>query len=204
MSLDRIRYADRTKENVSKALDKRSLQILAGLQKRKIVNLYKKDDNIYRYGISKSIYDKYLYGKRKSQQQNSQDTDQSDSTQQPKKWVLKLEERDAFTELLESQGYLVISNATDAERVSSMLEESIRMGLVLGTRAFNKKFYVALRSYINKYAPKIISFISESSKHVSEIAKEVGIDEDGARAILYIMSESGDVVERKKDHFKTA
>ena len=209
-ALDRIRYADRTKENVSKALKPGMAQTLSELQKRKIVNTYKKDDGILRYGIAKWVYDRYLYGKRstseKQQKERTAETEKPpiQKEAQPKKWILKLTEHDAFTELLESQGYLVIANTPDAERLSSMLEESIRMGLVLGTRAFNRKFYVALRSYINKYASKILGMISDKAVPVSEIAEKVGMEEDGARTILYILSESGEVVERKKDSFKAA
>ena len=208
--LDSIRYAERTKENISKALKPGMVQTLSELQKRKIVNTYEKDDGVLRYGIAKWVYDKYLYGKRSAgdKQQKERPSEQekpiAPKAEQPKKWILKLTARDAFTELLESQGYLVIANTPDAERLSSMLEESIRMGLVLGTRAFNRKFYVALRSYINKYASKILGLISDKAKPVSEIASEVGTDEDGVRAILYILSESGEVVERRKDSFKAA
>ena len=208
--LDRIRYAERTKENVSKALKPGMAQTLSEWQKRKIVNTYKKEDGILRYGIAKWVYDRYLYGKRSTAEKQQKERAAEPAKppppkeEQPKKWILKLTERDAFTELLESQGYLVIANTPDAERLSSMLEESIRMGLVLGTRAFNRKFYVALRSYINKYASKILGLIGEKAKQVSEIANEVGADEDGVRAILYILSESGEVVERRKDSFKAA
>ena len=208
--LDSIRYAERTSENISKALKPGMAQTLSELQKRKIVNTYKKDDGVLRYGIAKWVYDKYLYGKRSTaeKQQKARPSEPekpiAQKEAQPKKWILKLTEHDAFTELLESQGYLVIANTPDAERLSSMLETSIRMGLVLGTRAFNRKFYVALRSYINKYASKILGLISDKAKPVSEIAGEIGIDEDGVRTILYILSESGEVVERRKDSFKAA
>ena len=208
--LDSIRYAERTSENISKALKPGMAQTLSELQKRKIVNTYKKDDGVLRYGIAKWVYDKYLYGKRPAAEKQQKERPSEPAKPlpskeaQPKKWILKLTEHDAFTELLESQGYLVIANTPDAERLSAMLEESIRMGLVLGTRAFNRKFYVALRSYINKYASKILGLISDKAKPVSEIAEEIGVDEDGVRTILYILSESGEVVERRKDSFKAA
>jgi transcription initiation factor IIE alpha subunit len=39
---------------------------------------------------------------------------------------------------------------------------------------------------------------------VEEMSKETGIEEDGIRAILYIMSESGEVTEQRRDIFKIA
>ena len=46
--------------------------------------------------------------------------------------------------------------------------------------------------------------IRSGSNRVSEIAKEVGISEDAARAILYLLSENGDVSEKRKDYFVIA
>jgi len=88
--------------------------------------------------------------------------------------------------------------------VSGALEDSIRHGLILGTRAFNKKFYIGLRGYINKNASKILKLIDQKSMSIPDIASETGVDEDGVRTILYVLSESGDVTEVRKDVFRVA
>ena len=76
---------------------------------------------------------------------------------------------------------------------------------MIGTRAFDKKFYIGLRGFINKNGPKIMRVL-ERGKSVSaeEIAAEVGIDEDAVKTILYILAEKGDVTEVRREIFRIA
>ncbi|MDE1850979.1 MAG: hypothetical protein KGH54_04280, partial [Candidatus Micrarchaeota archaeon] len=87
---------------------------------------------------------------------------------------------------------------------SLALEGSIRRGQVLGTRSFNKKFYIILRTFFDRHGPKILKALKDGGMRVSQIASETGVDEDGIRAILYLLAESGDVSEKRKDFFTLA
>lgn len=61
-----------------------------------------------------------------------------------------------------------------------------------------------MRGYINRNASKILKLIDQRSMGIPDIAKETGIEEDGVRTILYVLSESGDVTEVRKDIFRVA
>ena len=108
----------------------------------------------------------------------------------------------SYVEQLETAGYLVLSNEADASALSASLEDSIKRGAVLGTRAFNRKFYVVMRSFMTRNAPKVMRVLDKKSVGISDIAEACGIDEDAARAILYMMSESGEISEVKRDVFR--
>jgi hypothetical protein len=221
--LDTLRYNDRTKDKVDAMLSTEEKQTLQGLVKKKFVDLFKKSgEQEYKYSITKGIYNAFLYGKRPRSSAApgapaprpsvavvAQPTAASSSykaveSNKPKQWEQKLGSGSAYTNLLEAKGFVVLQNEADASNLSAAMEESIRHGLVLGTRAFNKKFYIATRSYINKNTPTLMGALGEKGRNVEELSKETGIEEDGIRAILYIMSESGDVTEVRRDIFRIA
>jgi len=209
--LDTLRYNDRTKDKVNAMLTPDERQTLQSLLKKKFVSLFKKSsEQEFKYGIAKNIYDMFLYGKRQKSSGVQPAVVPASSSKPPeptvrqKQWEQKLGGSSAYTTLLETKGFVVMQNEADASSLSAALEDSIRRGLVLGTRAFNKKFYVATRNFINQNAPKLMGALGDKGRNVEDLAKDTGIEEDGIRAILYIMSENGDVTELRRDIFKLA
>ena len=220
--LDTLRYNDRTKDKVDAMLSAEERQTLQGLVKKKFVDLFKKTgDQEYKYSITRSIYNTFLYGKRPRAAAPGAPVQRApivaaapapagssykavEPAKPQKPWEQKLGSGSAYTSLLESKGFVVLQNEADASNLSAAMEESIRHGQVLGTRAFNKKFYIATRSYINKNTPALMGALGEKGRSVEDLSKETGIEEDGIRAILYIMSESGDVTELRRDIFRIA
>ena len=204
--LDTIRYNMRTKENVEKLLSESEKLTLNQLLKRKAVNIFKSDKaQSPLYGISTSVYDKFLMRKNTAiivQQPQSSAKAPIRAFKIP--LLKKSVDDNPYVISLEENGFLVLQTEAEASSMSLALEESIRQGFVLGTRAFNRKFYVVLRSFIEKNSGSIVKAIRSGSNRVSEIAKEVGISEDAARAILYLLSENGDVSEKRKDYFVIA
>ncbi|MGC8496280.1 MAG: AbrB/MazE/SpoVT family DNA-binding domain-containing protein [Candidatus Micrarchaeia archaeon] len=206
--LDTLRYSDRTAGNVDRILDSSERSVLQELIRKGYVVPYKKPGEAqFKYSIPKVVYDKFLFGKRDKavQQSHAEQVAQEKSNQATgeKHWEAKLINNN-YLEVLESKGFIVLNNEADAANVSAALEESIKQGLIIGTRAFNKKFYIALRGFINRYAPKIIKIIEQKPASAEEIAQKVGIDADGVRSILYYLAETGDVTEVRKDIFKYA
>ena len=217
--LDTLRYNDRTKDKVNAMLTPEERQTLQGMVKKDFVGLFKKsNEQEFKYSISKGIYDMFLYGKRPKAVAAAAAPNAPIVAATPaisykmaepvkqKAWEQKLGGGSAYTSMLDSKGFVVVQSEAEASSLSAALEESIRQGQVLGTRAFNKKFYIATRSFINQNLTRIMRQLDNKDKGVSveEISKETGIDEDGIRAILYIMSESGDVTEMRRDVFKLA
>ncbi|MDE1865473.1 MAG: hypothetical protein KGH94_02445 [Candidatus Micrarchaeota archaeon] len=214
--LDAMRYNERTRERVDSALNPAEKAVLARLLERKFVTLYRKDPKEqYKYGISKNIYDRFLFGKRAAKagvqpepvQQKPQQRQDKPERKLDKEAVKKWEQRsdNGVMEELETKGYVVLTNEADAASASAALEDSIRQGLVIGTRAFDKKFYIGLRGFINKNGPKIMRVLERGkSVGADEIAKEVGIDADAVKTVLYVLSENGDVTEVRREVFRLA
>lgn len=201
--IDTIRYENRTAESTSKILNESERKVLQRMLLSGIVGTFKG-----KYSISKHVYDTYLMRKKPIAPALQTPPPSSFNTYKPAIVAaakVQQKQQDEGVAFLEKNGYIVLPTEAEASRVSLLLEQSIRRGLVLGTRAFNKKFYIVLRSYFDSNSAGILKKLRESNNYkVSDLSDELRIDEDGARAILYLLSENGDVSEKKRDVFTLA
>jgi len=200
--LDTLRYNERSRENVEKILNDAEKKILYNLIKKRVVTPFSKENNEELYSISKNIYDKFLLRKKKqTEEKNVKEIDAGIERKIGSELKEKYGIENEYVKRLEEKGYIVLQTEAEAASLSIALEESIKQGIVLGTRAFNKKFYILLRQFFEKYAPQIVKALSGGGMKVEDIARRLGIDEEAARGILYLLAESGDVSEKKKDLF---
>ncbi len=212
--LDSLRYKNRTKEVVEPLLDKNEKETLNGLiNKRYVVPLKGKESTIY--SINDDIYRRFLIKDREAYEKFSRGkapvpaSKPEKSRAEPKKEERQIiDEHKAanyinedITEELRRNGYLVIPGVSEAEAASLKLESEIRSGLVIGTRAFNKKYYIVYRSFMNKHSPEIISALRGKDMSTEDLAKRTGLDLDGVRSIMFILSERGEVMEKRRDFF---
>ncbi|MDE1825813.1 MAG: hypothetical protein KGH61_04690 [Candidatus Micrarchaeota archaeon] len=201
--LDTLKYKDRTREKVEQMLNGSEKVLLQGMLKKKAVTLFAKEKGSEPlYGISKNVYDQFLMRKRQGAQVQ-QPQAQAVATQSMPRFKPAALENESVKEL-EQKGFVVLQSEAEASSLSLALEDSIRHGQVLGTRAFNKKFYIILRSYFNRNGAKIIKELKGGDKKVWDIASNIDVEEDGVRGILYLLSESGEVSERRRDVFTLA
>ena len=198
--MDELRYNERTKEKVNKRLDQEGRRILQELENKKVVNLFSKG-NSELYSISNDIYNRFLMRKQPKQEKGAEKIEKREKNE-ISNLIPRIDDENVRT--LEKDGFVVLSSESEASLLSTKLEESIRRGFVLGTRAFNKKYYIALRSFIEKNGPKLVAKMKEGKSKIDDLASAAGISEDGARAVLYFLAESGEVSEKKRDLFSLA
>ncbi len=213
--LDTLRYVERTPEKVNAIISSDERQILKSLIERKIVVPFSKSPGEPKhYSISKEVYDNFLYrNKEKIASQIKQ------RQKEPQPEIIKdkiahapIEDKKKWDDLrpgnylkmLESTGYLVIKNESEAAEASAELESSIRQGHVVGTRAFDRKFYICLKNFFNKNAAKITRAIGDKKVSAQDLAKDIEMDIDAVKVLLYLLAESGETIEVKKDIFKLA
>ncbi len=207
--LDTLRYQQRTQANVERMLNAQEKETLKQLIKKKAVSAFRSEkDKAVLYSIQKNVYDMYLMRKRMAVQQPASRPMPQPPPAPEEQYAHLLRIRgnmeDDNIKLLEKQGFVVLQTEAEAATVSAALEESIRRGIVVGTRAFNKKFYIMLRPFIEKCSPIIIKELKSGERKVGEIADKSKIDENGLRGVLYYLAEIGDVSEKKKDLFRLA
>jgi hypothetical protein len=201
--LDTLRYSNRTPSNVTRILNEAEKKILQNLIGKNVVLTFKnKKDSPY--SIAKDVYDQFLMrnkamirpAKAKSETQAPVRVQAT-----PKVVSAPIKIGNSNVTQLETEGFIVLPTEVEASSLSVALEDSIRSGKVLGIRAFNKKFYIVLRAFFDKNSGKVIKELKEGPKSVSELVKGTDLNEDGIRAMLYLLSEQGDVSERRKDVF---
>lgn len=197
--IDTIRYDARTTESTAKILNDAEKRVLQKLILDGSIVPFKGKDGKERYSISKSIYDNFLMRKKPVKEQPS-----PESVTVPTTTPIIKSLQDENVALLERNGFIVLPTEAEAGKVSLLLEQSIRRGQVLGTRAFNKKFYIVLRSYFDRVSPGILKKLREKNYRITDLSRELSADEEGLRAILYLLSENGDVSEKKRDLFALA
>ena len=186
---------------MAKILSDPEKRLLEGLIKKQSVMLFKdKKDSVY--SISKDVYDRFLMRKKAFIVPAPEPEKPAESARrQPIAYKKLTGIQNENIDRLEKDGFIVLSTEAEASAVSLALEDSVRHGLVLGTRAFNKKFYIILRDFFNDNSGKIMKSLKEGPKSVEQIAKDTGMDEDAIRAMMYLLAEQGDASERRRDVF---
>lgn len=202
--IDTLRYNDRTKENVAKLLSDQEKVVLSEMVKKDYLKPFKSKQGIEVYSISKSIYDNFLMRKGSAKKPEQNDAFKEFHKEVQSYTVKSKDPNDEYIKALSKNGYVVLLSEAEASRVSMLLEQSIRQGEILGTRAFNKKFYIVLRDYLNNCSPSIIKELKAGPTKAEEIARKAKLDVDGTKAILYLLAESGEITEKKKDLFALA
>ena len=175
-------------------------KILHELEEKKVVNLFSKG-NSELYSISNDIYNKFLMRKQQKQEKALEKVEKRERNE-ISNLISNID--DDNVRALEKDGFVVLGSESEASLLSTKLEESIRRGFVLGTRAFNKKYYIALRSFIEKNGPKLVAKMRDGKTRIEDLSRDAGISEEGARAVLYFLAESGEVSEKKRDSFYLA
>lgn len=170
-----MRHYDRTINNVEKALSADEKATFASMLKKKILFKYKKEDKEL-IGIDKPFFS--LITEQRS------------------------EDHPLITSLF-ADGFVVVEDASAVSFLTNELLRSERSGDVRGVRGFDKKFYIVTSEKMNELTPKIEKAL-ESERVLKDIASIVNADEELCKAVIEVLKEDGDVIERKKDVFARA
>lgn len=185
--LSEIKFENRTPKQISHSFNQTDYVLLSAMEKKGFVQLFKSAK--YKDGVY-SIPDK-VYPMLK----DNSSLIKSNSLQSPNTSVSPL---DNFFK----QGFLVFSNNNDASAFSDLLKRTGHSQDILGIKGFDGKFYVVTKSYMIDMSGRVRSVLKGNNSMTSSmIAKACNMDDFGCRAILLLMAEKGDVIEKKKDIF---
>lgn len=95
------------------------------------------------------------------------------------------------------RGYLTISDKEEAVRISKKYSSEMRNGEIIGIKGFDGKFYVVTKAFFEK-SQKLILAALIGNMSMNEIAENSNIEIDGCNAVVRIMAENGDILEKKK------
>lgn len=173
-----IRFEKRTPPYVSKAFSEGEMAKLKELERRKLVNVFRSKkyaDGVY--NISDKVYT-LLHQKKEQPSEPKEDE----------------------TTPLKSQGFQILTDKNQAYRLSQSLSQEMREGTVFGVKGFDNKFYIVTREYLDR-AQSAISDVLKGDMEPVTIASLARLDNDGCIAVLRLMAEKGDIIEKKKGVF---
>lgn len=176
-----IRFDRRTPANVEKELTEAERYILKGLEKKGMVNVFKGrkyPDGVY--NIKDNIYP-ILRG-----------------NEPPKPEPKEAPQPDSPS--LRNRGFLTLKDKGEAMRLSQKLNPEMKKGDVIGIKGFDGRFYVVTREYLEK-SEKTVNSVLKEGMDVQSIAEAAKMDPEGCSAVMKIMAEKGDVLEKKKGIF---
>lgn len=176
-----IRFDRRTPANVEKELTEAERYILKGLEKKGMVNVFKGrkyPDGVY--NIKDNIYPVLRGGDAPKQEPKEQEQPDSPS--------------------LRNRGFLTLGDKGEAMRLSQKLNTEMKKGDVIGIKGFDGRFYVVTREYLEK-SEKAVNSVLKEGMDVQSIAEAAKMDAEGCSAVMKIMAERGDVLEKKKGIF---
>ncbi len=179
--LSAIKFENRTPKQIMQSFSANERTMLSQMEKKGFVQLYK--GGKYKDGVY-SIPDK-VYPLLKE----TSPTLATPKTASP---------LDPFFK----QGFIVFANNNDAASFSDLLKKTRNSLNILGIKGFDGKFYVVTKDYMIDLSGKIRVVLKGNNTMTSSmIAKACNAEDAGCRAVLLLMAEKGDVLEKKKDIF---
>jgi len=182
-----IKFEKRTPAYVSKALDNDEKAVLRELEQKGFVNVFKGTkykDGVY--NIRDSIYP--LLSQKESE------TKETRGAQAPQPAV------QVPFGMLHTQGFMIIADKNEARMLSERLADDMKRGNALGVKGFDGKFYIVTRDYFTRSQAAILAILKEDM-NADAIATAAKLNPDGCRAVLRIMSENGDILEKRRGIF---
>lgn len=182
-----IRFEKRTPAFVGKALSEEEKSVLAGLVQKRFVNVFTGDK--YRdgvYNISDSIYP-LLSGRAQPSRE------QAGEAAQPR-------QNSGTLSVLKTRGFVIVQDKREAMELSERLGQEMKRGEVFGVKGFDNKFYIVTRDYFTASQQKVNAALKEDMDAPS-IAEAAKLDQEGCVAVLRLMAENGEIIEKKRGVF---
>ncbi len=186
-----IKFENRTPAYVSKALGEDEKAVLGELERKGLVSVFKGRkyaDGVY--SVKDSAYS-LAQGAEAKPQQAQRAPPQEGVQAQPQGNTLGI---------LNSRGYIIITDKREALMLSELLNGQMKSGAVVGVKGFDGKFYVVTRDYFNSSQAKVAQALKEEMDAPS-VAGAAKLDPEGCLAVLRLMAENGEIIEKKRGVF---
>ena len=193
-----FKFEQRIPEIVNKQLSTNERKILSDLIRRRIVTIYKKDRYKEKgvYNIPERVY-KMILEIGTLEKEKTEASEEGGKTEEKGGEIKPLD-------YLERFGFIVAENERDAKKLSDELASNVRKKEVMGVRGFDKKYYIVKSNFVSKYRSKIKNAIKEGNKTVDQIAAATGLENSACVALLTILNEEGEIIEKRKGTFINA
>jgi len=200
-----IRFENRTPAFVEQALDQAELQTLRGLEAKGLVNVFR--GNKYKdgvYSISDSAYS-LVYPKdegRGAERKYAAEPGPGGAPGRaaPQSNAGAVQGPSGAPTALRSTGFAIIQDRREAMMLSEQFQAQMKSGAILGVKGFDGKFYIVTRDFFTRSQAAIGAVLKEPMD-APAIAAAAKLDPEGCIAVLRLMAENGDIIEKKRGVF---
>jgi hypothetical protein len=188
-----IRFENRVPAYVGKALNEQEKSVLRELERKGLVNVFKGRKYVEGvYNINDSIYPLL------AQKGEARRPDEAPAARQER--PPESQPPASQIGLLDTRGFIIIADKREAMMLSEQLNGRMKSGAVVGVKGFDNKFYAVTRDYFTSSEAKIARVLKEEMDAPS-IAEAAKLDREGCIAVLRLMAENGEIIEKKKGVF---
>jgi len=193
-----IKFENRTPALVDHALSETEMGILKELAGKGLINVFhgnKYKDGVY--NISDSTYS-LVYPKEERRNER-----QGMAIQRPETGNAGPGQGGIGTSapaVLHSRGFVIIQDKREAMLISEQLGSQMKSGAIVGVKGFDGKFYIVTRDFFIKSQTAINAALKDAMDAPS-IASAVKMDPEGCLAVLRLMAENGEIIEKKRGVF---
>ena len=207
-----VKFEDRTPEKVDSTLSPSEKKVVGDLVKRHLLTIYYggKYAKSGVYNVPNLVY-RQITEKLKPEPKPAQavpalSLDRSKTVEKQIKKELKEDKKEETDPIkrLNKDGYIVLQSESDAKSISDLLSEKIKKNQVTGIRGFDKKYYIVKSSFVLKHQSKVKSVLKEGAKSAEKIAESLEIKPEATVALLTVLREEGDLIEKRKGTFALA
>ena len=187
-----IRFENRVPAYVNKALSEPEKAVLHALEGKGLVNVFKGRKYVEGvYNINDSIYPLLA---QKGEPARGRDE------AQPRVPQAAQQSQGNTLGILNSKGFIIISDKREAMMLSEQLNGQMKSGAVVGVKGFDGKFYIVTRDYFSSSQAKVVQVLKEEMDAPS-VASAAKLDPEGCMAVLRLMAENGEIIEKKRGVF---
>lgn len=201
-----IRFDQRVPPRVEKLLNETEQQVLKTLMKKDYVNVFKSQKYPQGvYNIRDSVYPLLTTNNPPEVRSLKVEPKAASNLKSPAPANRPSPPPPASSQRMDifSDGYVVFEDARAAAQFSEQLRRQGKSSTVLALKGFDGKFYAVTKSYFSKNAPLVLKALEEP-QNAENIAKTCKLPPPACSAILHLLSEQGDVVEKRKGIFVRA
>lgn len=102
------------------------------------------------------------------------------------------------------KGYVITDDPEEARKLMNELQEQIKSGEVASLRSFDKKYYFVSSDLVNSVGSEIIANLEQGEMTLDELAESCGLEREMVKAVIEVLRESGDIIEKKRGLYALA
>lgn len=188
-----VRFEGRTPEKIQSILSNTEQSTLKSLEQKGLVWIFKGK----KYATGSGVYNisDWAYRAVAGREHTVQAPSQSVSHSSPSSTSAPLVLLGTFR----TQWFMILNNAAEAASVSEKVMTDMKKGDVFGVKGFDGKFYLVTRDYLSRARELILkTLVDDAALNIAAIASAAKLDTDGCTAVLHLLAESGDLIEKRK------